>query len=129
MPVKKYVLMLCVLLAFVSPATAFVQGDEQFFFSSDILEEVNPNLGDDSAPSYKYTSVTNPGITLNDVLLYFRLIWQVYLLRLPIRLKERRPYIPDTDASVHKRRDTGLPQGFCRDERDGSVSSSDRSAF
>lgn len=67
MPVKKCVLMLCVLLALVSPAAAFVQGDEQFFYSSDMLEEVNPNLGDSANPSYKYTSVTNPGITLNDV--------------------------------------------------------------
>jgi len=67
MPVKKCVLMLCVLLALVSPAAAFVQGDEQFFFSSDMLEEVNPNLGDDANPSYRYTSVSDPGIVLNDI--------------------------------------------------------------
>jgi len=67
MPVKKCILMLCVLLALVSPAAAFVQGDEQFFFSSDMLEEVNPNLGDDDNPSYRYTSVSDPGIVLNDI--------------------------------------------------------------
>jgi len=41
MPVKKCILMLCVLLALVSPAAAFVQGDEQFFYSSDMMDEIN----------------------------------------------------------------------------------------
>jgi len=67
MPVKKCVLMLCVLLALVSPAAAFVQGDEQFFYSSDMMDEINKNLGDSSNPSFKYTAVTNPSIVLNDV--------------------------------------------------------------
>jgi len=67
MPVKKCILMLCVLLALVSPAAAFVQGDEQFFYSSDMMDEINKNLGDSSNPSFKYTAVTNPSIVLNDV--------------------------------------------------------------
>ena len=63
---KKILCVLCLLLL-CSPAFAVVQGDEQFVYSSDIDSSVNENLGDETNPVFKYTSVTNPTVTLRDL--------------------------------------------------------------
>lgn len=63
---KKVLCALCLLLL-CSPAFAVVQGDEQFVYSSDIDSSVNKNLGDETNPVFKYTSVTNPTVTLRNL--------------------------------------------------------------
>lgn len=63
---KKVLCALCLLLL-CSPAFAVVQGDEQFVYSSDIDLSVNENLGDGTNPVFKYTSVTNPTVTLRNL--------------------------------------------------------------
>jgi len=80
--VKKILLMLCVLLlAFPAwAADRVIQGDAQFVYSSEIDKAVNPDIGTTTVvtnpttgeeesihvPEYKYTSVTNPTVSLKD---------------------------------------------------------------
>ena len=71
---KKILCVLCLLLL-CSPAFAVVQGDEQFVYSSEMDNLINPDIGKDieteeglvHMPDYKYHSATDPTPTFGNL--------------------------------------------------------------